>query len=341
MARIKSYQDYLDQVNGDISKQSKTRRIIFSNKVKSAIATLLIVTGLGTLVASCKKEEKSKQNTNGNSSSTYTSVIESTSLNELGVELPINTTEKKEYGATSKGVANPNKVVKDTTSGKIYVDQDAYENKNEVGTTVIDTKNDTLEVKDNGKVYEKEDSYVIKDEETDKVKEEGKIDKTETKYTPDGTPIPDGYVWDEVRKKIVPESEYGKYVIDEDGNLVLKETYEETKKAPTGEDAVIEEKTEEVITPIEKEEVKTEQKEETKVEESEEIIEVTTEEVVTKVTDPGVTNADGTYTVNGLTFESKADYQQWIIQGFAGYGMDIDGIMKSEESLVQSNTLTK
>ena len=67
----------------------------------------------------------------------------------------------------------------------------------------------------------------------------------------------------------------------------------------------------------------------------------TTETTVTETFTPaeGVVNPDGTYTIDGITFESKADYEQWIIQGYEGYAIDsADGIMKSidEKTLVKT-----
>lgn len=42
----------------------------------------------------------------------------------------------------------------------------------------------------------------------------------------------------------------------------------------------------------------------------------------------GVVNPNGTYTISGMTFESKSSYQTWVNQGYTGYGIDTDGIMK-------------
>ena len=256
------YLKYIENLqNGKNNRrQRKTRQIPkFFNKVNIAIFTVL--TCIVTLISACAI--KKKEQSNSSSTTPTYSTIGSTPLDNLGSELSFNNETKNEYGNTTNGIANPNTVVKDS-NGKIYVDQEAYDNKNNVGTTVTDTKNNTLEVRDNGKVYEKEDTTVIIDE-NGEVKETDKTNSN-TKYTPDGTPIPDGYAWDENRKEMVPQNEVGKYVYDDDGQLVLKETYEETKKAPTGEDAIIEETTEEVITPIKTEEPKVEtKKEETKV----------------------------------------------------------------------------
>lgn len=55
----------------------------------------------------------------------------------------------------------------------------------------------------------------------------------------------------------------------------------------------------------------------------------------------GTNNSDGTYTMYGLTFESKDDYEQWVIQGYTGYGIDEDGVMKSEETILGENSNEK
>ena len=55
----------------------------------------------------------------------------------------------------------------------------------------------------------------------------------------------------------------------------------------------------------------------------------------------GISNTDGTYTIYGITFESKADYQQWVIQGGEGYGIDTDGIMKAMPDLEVEKQKTK
>lgn len=327
MSKIKKY---FDKLMGTTTLKMGKYKVVLSTKSKSIIATLLLIAGgLGLFGTACRKKEKSETPNDKPQTTTQTSdvssvEIEEVTLGDLGVELPQNKTEKKEYGSTSKGVADPNKVVKDKETGKIYVDKEAHDKKGEVGTTVIDTKNDTLVVKKDEttgeeKVFEKEESVVIKDEDGN-VKQEEKIDK-ETKYTPDGTPIPDGYAWDDVRKKIVPESEVGKYVIDEEGNIVLKEEYEANKNVE--EEVVVKEEVIEVTTNKEEKTLNSQ----------------TNSSKPKEVVDTGIINQNGTYTISGLTFETKADYQQWIIQGFTGYVIDVDGIIKAEESL--SNTLVK
>lgn len=352
MSKIKSFQDYLNHVNGIVEEKPKKERLIFTDRAKQLLAGGLILAELSTFVA-CSNSENNNETVN--KPGIVVTTLQPTTLSSLGVELSFEES-KKEYSVSTNGIANSNKVVKDTNTGKIYVDKEAYDNKGNVGNTVTDTKNNTLEVREDGKVFEKDDSYVIKDKETGKVIETTKENEN-TKYAPDGTPIPDGYVWDEGRKEIVPESVAGKYVYDQNGDLVLKETYKENPKTPVGDDAIVDTKVEEIITPIEKEEVKEEvttptpeqpkqevttptpeQPKQEVVEE--EVVEEVVEETITETTSVGVTNPDGTYTVNGLTFESKADYEQWIIQGFTGYVMDIDGIMKSEEALM-INSLVK
>lgn len=67
----------------------------------------------------------------------------------------------------------------------------------------------------------------------------------------------------------------------------------------------------------------------------------TQEPVVEEPTyDEGTHNPDGTYTKDGLTFESYEDYQQWVLQGYTGYGLDDDGIMRPivDEDIIGENS---
>ena len=60
----------------------------------------------------------------------------------------------------------------------------------------------------------------------------------------------------------------------------------------------------------------------------------------TTTSNEGKVNANGTYTIFGLTFESKADYEQWVLQGYEGYA-EADGIMMPEEEILKQIQKTK
>ena len=51
-------------------------------------------------------------------------------------------------------------------------------------------------------------------------------------------------------------------------------------------------------------------------------------------------NEDGTYTIFGLTFRTKADFEQWVIQGYEGYA-EYDGVMMPEEEILKQIQKTK
>ena len=63
-------------------------------------------------------------------------------------------------------------------------------------------------------------------------------------------------------------------------------------------------------------------------------------ETSSTTTNKGKVNADGTYTIFGLTFRTKSDYEQWILQGYEGYA-EADGIMIPEEEILKQIQKTK
>ena len=140
--------------------------------------------------------------------------LKTVSLDNLGVKLEFPKEEKKEY-SNPTGNVDVNSIV-DDNNGTLWVSPEAKAKQEDIGKVITDTKGGTLEERPDGDVYEKQPSYEITDQDGN-VKEEGKLDDNG---------IPDGYAWDPVIEKIVPENEVGKYVKDEDGNLWLKEDYE-------------------------------------------------------------------------------------------------------------------
>lgn len=255
------------------------KNIKFYNlKMRLTSIALLTTIGLTAIfTSSC-----SKKNKNELSSNNPTSISLSTfSLDDLGTELsPI--TENKLYGKTT-GNVDKNKIVKDK-NGTIWANKEALEKSSNIGKTIIDDKNGTLEQKEDGKVYQKEE-YSVSHE--DGTISNGTIDDN-TKYTPDGVPIPDGYAWDPNRKEIVKEDEVGKYIYDENGDLVSIDTYNKYPHTPDNSETT--NSTVEEI-PIDN----------SKPSDS------------NNNTDVGIYNEDGTYTIFGITYPSKQDYEQFLI----------------------------
>lgn len=178
--------------------------------------------------------------------------------------------------------------------GVYYNNQESADKSNNVGKTTTDTKNGTLTVDSTGKVKDKTTGYEVVDENNNVIASgDNKEDLLEDYITLDKN-----YYYKDGTLAF------------EKGSQVSKEDFNKYKDY--------------LITDLND-----------KIEVEDEVIQETTkEETSNSVTasDEGVINADGTYTIFGLTFESKADYQQWVLQGYEGYA-EVDGIMKSEESI--------
>ena len=211
------------------------------------------------------------------------------------------------------GNVNPETIV--NGNGVNYVDEEALNKSNNVGKTIVDTNNGQYYVTNDGKVKENETGNNIVD------------GKGNTTYEGSSN-IPEGYVYDEEQKAYVEKEEAGKYVTltsnyyDKNGNLVFENGELVSKDAY----ASIEE------------DIKNGKLTKTKVEKVEPTKEAQTEEVKKE---EGKTNSNGTYSIYGLTFETKADYDQWVIQGYEGY-VEVDGIMMSYEAFIElQNSLQK
>lgn len=284
------------KLNKKKDRKRKKRRVIITI-VSMLTATTLAATGFG-LSKKNKKHDKKPNNTIENNIDD--NKMKTSSLDDLGVELEFPNEENNTYSNPS-GNINVNDIVRDS-KGTLWANKQAESKKNEVGKVVTDTKGDTLVVKPNGDVFEKEPSYQIKDE-NGNVKEEGNLGNNS---------IPNGYTWDSVIGKYVPKNEVGKYIKDPEGNIWLKEDYEDYLKSQEST------KTETEVIPMNP----------TNVEES-----------IQKPTTSGAYYDDR----SGFTFESKEHYNQWVLQGFEGYGI-VKGIMvpKTDEMIkADEKVLTK
>ena len=272
---------------------------------KGRMAAILAAIAAGVIaltsiaVSLVRKNNNNNGSTNENTSTTTTAF----DLDNMGDELTTITTATTTYNVVS-GNIDPNKIVEQ--DGKLYKDaQEALEAKNK--TTSINLKNDTLKTS-NGKVYDKTTGYEIKDKETGKtttgnLNESGIPDNFEKNEQLNGTFEKEDNTAGLVRSDSNYYNEEGNLVIKKDA-LISKETLEYAKKYLS---------TSPVTTTT------------------------TSKQTTTTTSNQGI-NKDGTYTIFGLTFESKADYEQWVLQGYEGY-VEADGIMISIEEL--NNRLQK
>ena len=220
---------------------------------------------------------------------TLEETMESTiDLDKLGKEEK-DLEDNKEFSNPTNGI-DPNKIVKDE-DGTLWVDQDALNNKGNIGKTEIDTKGGTLKVDPStDKVVTGDQGFEIKDPNGNTVS---------SGTNPTGTP--DGYVQDSGTGTTVKEDDKDKFaVVDADyyevktgklvykkGEKVLKTTLEAIKNDPNLTT------TKPVVAPEEKTEEKSEEKPK--------------EEVKPQT---GVVNPDGTYTIGGRTYADKATYEE-------------------------------
>lgn len=314
------------------NNKNKKKKGIIIGVTSVLLAGVMVATGffVTKLLNKMKKQTK-----DGTSTSQSVDTLGTGSLDLLGEELP-KTDTNSEYTKVS-GDFNVEDVVRGS-DGRLYVDGESARNAEKSGTSEIDTKGGTLEVGSDGDVYTKEEGYEVVDE-------NGNVVDSGT-----GTPaqVDEGIDYVEC-----PSNYY-----DDEGNLVhsagefitqaeldrCRQYYHTTK--PQGDEYVtVEEEIiyydEEVATTGSEETTKEETKEEvveTKEEVTETVEEITEpavveedttyeEETTTSYSDSGVVNPDGTYTIYGVTYASYADYQQYIIDGGAGYGY-IDGVIQ-------------
>lgn len=290
-------------------KTKKGKKIVVKTVAIVAAAAIALSAGIAGIVNHFKKKNNDVPKKPNNSISTMI-------IDDMGTELEFPKNNESKYSNVT-GDIDVNKIVE--KNDKLYVDKESADKSKDVGKTTIDTKNDTLKVDPDGKVKEKDKGYEIKDDKGNV------IDKGDL----GDNGIPDGYAYDSVLKKYLPKEEVGKYVYadatyyDEEGTVIIKkgdvvakETLEKAKKYLTTTKAT---KKEPTSAP------------------SSSTTTTNPTETTTKTettTDEGKVNANGTYTIFGLTFESKADYEQWVLQGYEGYA-EADGIMKSEEEILK------
>ena len=304
-----------------------------------------------------KKNQKNKPETTATKDKSIVTQDDTTDVNKedklkidlstLSKDLIVKEEEKKEepklvFGNSENGKVKVEELVPVTNPGTkettIYVNEEASKESENIGVT-IDTKNDTLVIGEDGTVREKTPGYEVKDPKTNEVIASGEGNVTEGYVEVN----PDEYIKQEDLDNMVEikQTVYNSEgVLYNPGEYVTKEGYNRLLEyinkgilsytAPTNP------------TIIETKEVNNEQEvSETSVPEVTEGKEETTVVEDTNSTDEGIVNPDGTYTIFGLTFETKADYEQWIIQGYEGYDL-VDGIMMSTQAREEySKTLSR
>ena len=343
---MENRETYLKQkIEGIQAKQSKkiensrrNRKSFFTRIGAVITAGAILATGIIHIIKRNKKNTNNNKPTYSTIDTTPTIIPENQiSIDGLGLkyESPTLPTKKPQYGNTTGDIKKEDLVEKNNT---IWKDKEAANNSSNVGKTEIDDKNGTLEVKPNGDVFVKDEGYEIEKEDGTVI--EGTIteeDKQNGEVGSNGNILPPGYVHDENLDKDVVEEDANKFVycdadyydatgalIYSKGELISKEDLELAKQSLTTTKPVIETQPETTVP-------------ETTVPETtvpETTVPETTVLEETFVPTQGIVNEDGTYTIDGITFETKADYEQWVIQGFEGYGIDLDGIMKPEEEIL-------
>lgn len=280
---------------------------------------------LGAGVAHLASYFKKKNNDVPTKPNTSISIMD---LDDMGDELEFpeqdNTTK---YGETT-GNVDVNKVVE--KNDKVYVDQESADKSDQVGKEKVDTKNDTYVVED-GKVKDPNEGYEIKNDKGEVI---GQGDLNEDKL-PDGfehNDELDGDFEKEDNTSTLTYSDADYY--DKEGNLVLakgdlveKDRLEYVKKHYS------------TVKPAKQETASSTQS----TQPTESTQPETTEP--TETTEPqneGVVNADGTYTIFGVTYADKATFEQIALSDLETLDMYLDenGVLhiKTEEL---ENQLTK
>lgn len=285
----KELNEYFDniEIRGSKVKDNNSKKT--SNK-KKKIVTRISALALAIIagVGSLVALHSSKKN-NDKKISMVVNTIDS-----IGDELEYDIDNSSKYNDPS-GKLDVSHITKDS-KGRLYVNEEALKKAGSVGSTSIDTKNGTLVTKSNGKVYVKDEGYTILDE-------SGNVKATGTK--PAGSNMPDGYVWDSNRNEYVKKEDAGKYIYNKNGELVRIEDKdkEEGEKIISSETKIVENTT--TTTPS---------------------TSTTTKSNPTTTTTKPSTDNYYTDQISGLKFESKEDYQQWVLNGYKGYGL-VNGVM--------------
>ena len=295
--------------NINISKNG-TKKIIIA-VIASILA--LITTVSGFLIFGKKKNQNTTATTT--STNSQSNVI---TLDDIGAELEFSSSSNKKFGSVVSGNIDLNKIVE---KNKLYVDKENADKSNKVGNSSIDTKGNTLKVED-GKVKDKTTGYEIKDGKTNSTIQTGDVNSNGT--------IP-GFEYNEnlggtyeekdnTSNLVKADSDYynenGELLIKK-GALLTKEALEHAKKNLSTKP--IKKQTTTSNTQTSNSSITTSN---TQTSNSS-----TTTSNTTSKADNGIVNKDGTYTIDGITYLSKEDYNQCIIDGYQGYAI-IDGIMQ-------------
>ena len=353
-------------LNGKLTRLSGANHIKAYNGGKLRLvagicAGVIIVTaGIGTLVSHFKNKNKGVttdlENTNP--------VIDTTDISLLGEEIEFpSEADQPRYGDVVSGNINKDELVvgvdPKTKEEVVYKNQEAKDKSKNIGKVQTDTKGGTLTVASNGKVYEKTESYEVKDSAGNVV------------ASGEGS-TPAGQVYDNNINAYVAPADANKYVIvDVDyydpstgevvlskGDTVEKDTLEKAKRVLTTSNTVVADNTVSTTDVVSAGPLYTDYGN---------IVEINTNlyneagelvfkqgDMVTKssfesmasglTTTKNVIYVDETpsanitrneinwesfYTVNGMTFDSKADYEQWVINGYTGYSL-LNGRMVSD-----------
>lgn len=273
----KKYAENQVKIEAQKEKQEKNKK-----KRKGIIRATLSLALAGLIAVGCYFGFR-KKNNNSNLKPSITTV------DDLGVDEKIDDNNSKLFGETTGNIDKDKLVEKD---GTIYKDKDAADKSNKVGDKKPDLQGGKLKIDNDGDVVEKKPGYELKDEDGDV------IDKGETD---DG--IPKGYAYDPVVGKIVKEDQVGKFVYADNnyyskidgrqlckkGDVVLKSTLEKWKKDPN-------------VTTVKP-----------KVNTSSNNTSSNPTPTNTEKVDEGKVNADGTFTIAGVTFKDKATYQAIVL----------------------------
>lgn len=332
--RVETIEQYLErEVFGDEKvKPVKAKREKNKPKKKKRGLVLAIVAGVLVLTTAISGiaigiSKLLGRNKNTKNSDRVKSTVSTVNLNDMGETLDFpNEDEMNQpiYGETT-GEVDVNEIIStvDPKTGKVTIwkNAEAKEKSKNIGKKETDTKNGTLTITSNGTVKEKAEGYQVIDEKTGSVIASGNGN------------IPAGKVWDPEVNAYVDPSEVGKYVIltkdykdPATGAVVFKKGYQVEKTTLARFEEYVKNYNSQQSSQT------TQSSTTTSTSTPAPATVETPKEQTSSVS--GKTNADGTYTVNGLTFKSKADYEQWIIQGYEGYDL-VDGIMMSETDRIE------
>lgn len=297
-------------------KKEKVKKTKNKKRVAKRVAAFVIAIALAvTAFVSCSIIKKNKNKTNTtpkhpsitqeDNTNNIDNNIENNendeinnSLRNLGVSLDFPEVQTKpQYENPSNNKINTDKIVEDN-NGTLWVDKEAKEESTNIGKVEIDTKDDTLVVKPDGNVYEKEEGFEIKNEK-DEVVSSGNVNE-------DG--IPEGYVKDPTTGDYYKENDV---YVDPEGNAwESKERYEAYLESLKNDGETVDTK----FVSVE------DDKNSENIDES-------------NKTEEGVINQDGTYTIYGTTYESKADFEQFLLtpEEYGYYNGMIVSLEKIEE----------